>query len=147
MIDSERYWPRFCEALDRADLLADDRFAVPIGRLGFAAELAEILREVFASRPLAEWEPRLNAAAAIWAPVRTLGEAINDPQARAHGMFSKVDHPELGEFDSVGPPMRLSAHPMPANRPAPALGADGATVLREAGLTDDEIALALGPDA
>jgi crotonobetainyl-CoA:carnitine CoA-transferase CaiB-like acyl-CoA transferase len=144
MIDSERYWPRLCAALERADLATDQRFAEPLGRLGFATELAEILRQVFASRSLAQWEPRLNAADIIWAPVRTLAEAIDDPQARANGMFVKVEHPELGEFESVAPPLRLSAHPMPANRPAPALGADAVAVLHEAGLTDDEIAAVLG---
>jgi crotonobetainyl-CoA:carnitine CoA-transferase CaiB-like acyl-CoA transferase len=143
MIDSERYWPRLCAALERVDLMDDQRFSQPLGRLGYAAELAEILRPVFAARSLAEWEPRLKAADVIWAPVRTLAEAITDPQARANGMFVKVVHPELGEFESVAPPLQLSAHPMPANRPAPALGVDGAAVLREAGLTDEEIGAAL----
>ena len=34
----------------------------------------------------------------------------------------------------------MSAHAMPANRPAPDLGADNEAVLREAGLSPDEIA-------
>jgi crotonobetainyl-CoA:carnitine CoA-transferase CaiB-like acyl-CoA transferase len=34
----------------------------------------------------------------------------------------------------------MSNHAMPANRPAPDLGADNAAILSEAGLTDDEIA-------
>jgi crotonobetainyl-CoA:carnitine CoA-transferase CaiB-like acyl-CoA transferase len=33
----------------------------------------------------------------------------------------------------------MSDFDMPANRPAPELGADSAAVLREAGLSDDEI--------
>ena len=143
MIDSERYWPRLCGALERAELANDQRFAEPLGRLGYATELAEILTEIFAARSLVEWEPRLKAADVIWAPVRTLGEAIEDPQARTNQMFVTVEHPELGKFESVAPPVRLSDHPMPANRPAPALGADGPAVLREAGLSDEEVTAAL----
>jgi crotonobetainyl-CoA:carnitine CoA-transferase CaiB-like acyl-CoA transferase len=67
-------------------------------------------------------------------------ELIDDPQVAAMGYLSTVDHPRLGQFKSVGPPFRMSAHTMPANRPAPELGADNDAVLREAGLSEDEIA-------
>jgi crotonobetainyl-CoA:carnitine CoA-transferase CaiB-like acyl-CoA transferase len=144
MIDSDRYWPRLCAALGRREISDDQRFASHLSRMGFGTELAEILCEVFGSRPLAEWEPLLNASGAIWAPVRTLAEAIEDPQARANGMFCQVAHPTLGTFESVGPPLQMSGHQMPADRPAPALGADGETILREAGLTAEEIAEAIG---
>jgi crotonobetainyl-CoA:carnitine CoA-transferase CaiB-like acyl-CoA transferase len=67
-------------------------------------------------------------------------ELIDDPQVAAMGYLSTVDHPRLGRFKSVGPPFRMSAHAMPANRPAPDLGADNEAVLREAGLSGEEIA-------
>jgi crotonobetainyl-CoA:carnitine CoA-transferase CaiB-like acyl-CoA transferase len=45
----------------------------------------------------------------------------------------------------VGPPFRMSDFAMRANRPAPELGSDSADVLREAGLSDDEIAKLVSP--
>ncbi len=71
---------------------------------------------------------------------------MDDPQIRTMGYFSTVEHPTAGSFETVGTPLRMSAHPMPADRPAPALGADGEDVLREAGLDAPEIAAALGRD-
>jgi crotonobetainyl-CoA:carnitine CoA-transferase CaiB-like acyl-CoA transferase len=71
-------------------------------------------------------------------------ELFDDPQVRAMGWLRTVKHPELGEFETMGPPFEMSGHEMPADRPAPPLGADGETVLDEAGLAADEIAAALG---
>jgi len=143
MIDSERYWPALCEALDRRDLVDDTRFNGARPRFRNAVELVEILDAAFRARTLAEWEKHLGSFPLIWAPVRTVAEAIQDPQARAAGMFSQVDHPTAGRFESVAPPVRLSAHPMPGNRPAPALGANNEEILKELGLGADEISAVL----
>ena len=59
------------------------------------------------------------------------------------GYFRTVDHPELGVFETVGPPLQMSAHAMPANAPAPNLGADSAAILRAAGLGEEELTAAL----
>ena len=50
----------------------------------------------------------------------------------------------LERFETVAPPVRMSGHAMSGNRPAPALGADTAEVLGEIGLSEAEIAAALG---
>jgi len=41
----------------------------------------------------------------------------------------------------------MSAHPMPADRPAPPLGGDSESVLRAAGLAEREIEEALCPES
>jgi crotonobetainyl-CoA:carnitine CoA-transferase CaiB-like acyl-CoA transferase len=145
MIESDRYWPPFCRAIDRADLLRDERFTNAPARYKAAAELVAILDEVFAAHTLSEWRQALADQPIIWAPVWTLAEAVHDPQARAAGVFTPVDHPSAGRYETVAPPIRLSGHAMRGERPAPALGADGAAVLKEAGLDDDAIAAALAP--
>jgi formyl-CoA transferase len=144
MIESDRYWKPFCGAIERADLLADERFGDARNRYRNAVELIALLDEVFAARTLAEWEEALAGQAIIWAPVRTLAEAIHDPQARATDVFQTVDHPTAGRYETIRPPLRMSAYEMKGERPAPALGADAESVLREAGLTSAEIAEVLG---
>ena len=146
MIESDRYWAPFCRAIGRTDLLADERFASAVARYKSSAELVAILDEVFAARTLPDWQRDLADQPIIWAPVWTLAEAIHDPQARAAGIFTPVDHPTAGRYETVAPPIRLSGHAMQGERPAPALGVDAVAVLREAGLDDDAIAAALGKD-
>jgi crotonobetainyl-CoA:carnitine CoA-transferase CaiB-like acyl-CoA transferase len=143
MIESARYWGEFSQAIGRPELERDARFSGPVERYREARALVALLDEVFGSRTLAEWEASLNAQRLIWAPMRELVETLDDPQVREMGYFAQVEHPELGRFETVGPPLQMSRHPMPANRPAPALGADSENILRELGLTGDEIAAAL----
>jgi crotonobetainyl-CoA:carnitine CoA-transferase CaiB-like acyl-CoA transferase len=144
MIESPRYWAAFTRAIDRPELEHDSRFTGPVERYRQNRELVKILDEVFAAFTLAQWEAKLATHSVIWAPVRRLHETRDDPQVRAMGYFRTVDHPVLGAFETVGPPLQMSGHAMPANAPAPALDADSVAVLRAAGLGEEEVAEALG---
>ncbi len=143
MIDSPRYWGPFLRAIDCVELEVDPRFVGPVERYRNSAELVNLLDAAFAARTLAEWEKALEGHDIIWAPVRSIEETLDDPQIRAMRYFTTVDHPRLGRFDTMGPPLLMSSHPMPADQPAPVLGADAEAVLREAGLSDAEIDAAL----
>ncbi len=139
MIDPDRYWPRLCAALDRLDLASDERFENAWARVENAAALIAELESTFAKRTLDEWTPILDAADLIWAPVRRVEEAIHDPQARATGMFYEIEHPTAGRFETVSTPFRIEGVELGARRAAPPLNADACDILREAGLSDEEI--------
>jgi crotonobetainyl-CoA:carnitine CoA-transferase CaiB-like acyl-CoA transferase len=143
MIEGDRYWKDFVRAIDAEDIANDERFADGFGRYEHAKELIARLDEVFAGKSLEEWAEIMNGYRLIWAPVRTVAEAVADPQAEAFGSFPTVSHPEWGEFKTVAPPLRMSNHDMPGTAPAPALGSDTAAVLSEAGVDDETIALIL----
>jgi crotonobetainyl-CoA:carnitine CoA-transferase CaiB-like acyl-CoA transferase len=144
MIESDRYWLRFCEAIDRMDLAKDERFDGAVARYHNTTTLVEALEQTFASRTLEEWRSILDRHGVIWAPTNTLGEAIRDRQARAAGVFQTVEHPTAATYETISPPLSLSAFEMKGERPAPALGADGAEILREVGLSDEEVKSILG---
>lgn len=141
MIEADRYWATFTQVVERPDLAADARFADAVLRYRNSAALVEILDALFAERTLAEWEAILDRDRLIWAPVRTLAEAVRDENANATGMFATVDHPEHGKFKTVAPPFRMSGHAMTGDAPAPQLAVDTADVLVEAGVDDETIAL------
>jgi len=143
MIEADRYWPAFTEAIGDPELAADERFKDAVGRFHHAEEFIAWLDAIFATRSLDEWTGRLNAHRLIWAPVLTVAEAVKDAQAEAYGSFPTVSHPEWGEFKTVAPPLRMSGYAMPGTAPAPALGADTAAILAESGVDDETIALLL----
>jgi len=141
MIDSERYWPLLARAIGRPELAEDPRFENPGERYRNSRELVAVLDEIFATRPLEKWIEPMNADRIIWAPVRTLAEAIADENAEQNGSFATVEHSEHGTFKTVAPPLQMSGHPMTGSNPAPVLAADTAEVLAEAGVDDETIAL------
>jgi crotonobetainyl-CoA:carnitine CoA-transferase CaiB-like acyl-CoA transferase len=144
MIESDRYWGRFCKAIGREDLERDERFDGAIARYHNCEELVRILEGIFSERDIDGWRAAFDEHGCIWAPANRIDEAIHDPQARAAGCFQTVEHPTAGPFETVSPPMRLSGYEMLGDRPAPALGADSEAILREAGLGPDEVKSILG---
>ena len=84
----------------------------------------------------------LDAADAPCAPVNALEEVLEDPQVAAAGSLFTVEHPDAGRLRQPRPPVRQAEERTAdfVRRPAPALGADGAEVLGEAGFEADEIA-------
>jgi len=84
----------------------------------------------------------LDAADAPCAPVNALEEVLEDPQVAAAGSLFTVEHPDAGRLRQPRPPVRQTEECTAdfVRRPAPALGADGAEVLGEAGFEADEIA-------
>jgi crotonobetainyl-CoA:carnitine CoA-transferase CaiB-like acyl-CoA transferase len=140
MIDPTLYWPRLCAAIERPDLLRDPRFEQPFTRAANAPALIEELSREFARRTLDEWHPRLDAAGLIWSPVRTLTEALDDPQARAMGYFEPLEHAEAGRFESLSAPFRVEGVALGSRKACSSVDADGDAVLREAGLDESEIA-------
>jgi crotonobetainyl-CoA:carnitine CoA-transferase CaiB-like acyl-CoA transferase len=133
-------WPRFCEAIGRADLAADPRFETPVNRFRNAEVIIGILDEVFGAEPYEHWAPRLDRTGIVWGKVAELPDLVDDPQARAIGVFATIDHPEIGEFETVAAPFTLSDSEVDVRGPAPEIGQHTAEVLAERGIDPTRIA-------
>ena len=131
----------FCEVMAADDLLADERFRHARGRIEHRGELMARMNAITARRPTAELVEKLNAVGCPCGPIYDIGQAFEDEQARFLAMQRPVQHPALGEFNLVRSPINLSAFAPPAafDRPGPELGEHNHEVLREFGLTDQEI--------
>ena len=139
MVEPDRYWGVFSEAIGRADLLTDERFDDAWKRTTNAADMVVELERTFAKKTLAEWEKILTEARLIWAPVRRVHEVAEDPTIRAHGNFHEIEHDEAGVFETVSAPIHIRGHERKRREAAAPLGAHTREVLAEAGLTDGEI--------
>ena len=72
-------------------------------------------------------------------PVNDFREAMDDPQLNARGMFVENEHPEAGKLKLINFPVKMSLTPGEVRTPAPLLGQHNADVLREVGVTKEEI--------
>ena len=122
-----------CTALEIADL-SPDYPDLPSQRAN-KPFLQEAFREAIATNTTAYWLERLEAQDLLCAPVRSLGEALDDPQTAINDMLREIDHPTLGRVTLVGSPVHLSDAPMRVRHAPPRLGEHTEEVLEEFGLT------------
>ena len=92
-------------------------------------------REAFASNTTAYWIERLEEQDLLCAPVRSLGEALDDPQTAANGLLVDLEHPILGALTLVGSPVHMSDAPVTIRHAPPRLGEHTDEVIREFGLS------------
>jgi len=102
-------------------------------------DLRSRLAALFLTQPRAHWVSLLEGTDACFAPVLTPEEAAAHPHMSARGVYSRRD----GVLQAAPAP-RFSATPSASVAPVPARGEHGASLLREAGLSDVEIAALLG---
>lgn len=137
IINRDRFWGKFCDALERHDFEDDPRFATSELIKENSTDLFHILVETFQTKTLDEWWSRF--ADIPSAPVRTYSEAIADPQARENEFIVPFQHPIHGKFDVITNPMRMSATPAVIDTPAPTLGQHTDEILRQYGYTPAQI--------
>lgn len=138
MLESERYWPEFCVACDRADLLADERFLTHESRTEHSAALVDILDEVFAAHTLEEWKEILGRQEGPWAATQTPRTVLDDAQASENGFLQWVKYDNGATLPLVAAPAQIDGR-APTLGPAPGHGTDTDDVLAEAGLSWDDI--------
>ncbi|MDB5681405.1 MAG: CoA transferase [Sphingomonas bacterium] len=134
----EHDWTALCQLIGRADLLEDSRFRDAQQRRQNAAALRAILEAVFQTQSRKYWVRRLTDAGILCGKVRDYAEVVADAQDPADETFERLDIGD-GMATFVRAPFRFNSRAATPTRPAPALGADTAAVLSEAGLTPDEI--------
>lgn len=140
-IGNDGQFRRFCAYAGRPGLADDPRFATNPKRIANRAALTAILRELVARKPRSHWLTGLEREGVPCGPVNTVDQVFEDPHVKARGLRITMPHPLAPEpVPLVANPVKMSATPPAYRHPPPTLGQHTDAVLREAGLTDEEIA-------
>ena len=115
-------WKRFCEVMERSDLIDDERSATSPARAQNHGFLDPIISEFMATMTRDEAVGKFNAHGVPVAPVYTAEDVFADPHIEARGMLMPIDDPEVGtyRFARTAPMLEENAE-LPRN-PAPSLG-------------------------
>jgi len=140
MLQTDRHWHDFCEALEIQHLENDPKFDSHATRASNSLELTQILDEVFAKRTYTEWESRFKGKNIIRGLVTTFLEQTRDPQLLENGQIVKFNHPTQGPIDVIGMPVQFSKSPGQIGGPAPELGQNTEEVLLDIGYSWEDIA-------
>jgi len=140
MLQHNRYWPIFCEAVGRRDLLADARFGKDEARAQHQVELVAELKAMFEREPRRHWAELLNASECIWGPVQSPLEVVEDPQVIANHYILDVDRGDGSKVRVSASPVQFNSEPPEARTPASDVGADTESVLLDLGFTWEQLA-------
>ena len=129
-----------CEALGFEDLSKEERFSTLDRQKEHRPELQALFRARFAQGTTKHWVDRLEAVDILCAPVRTLAEALEDPQTIINKMIVELAPTKGGPVKLMGTPIDMSDAGLEVRHAPPKLGEHNAEILRELGLSLDAAA-------
>ena len=129
-----------CKAIDREDLLTDDRFSTMQNRMMNVIEMQEILLHaytLFTSEELVERMDQNDVPSAI---INNLSDVIDDPQVKNNHSIMSISKDDNNSMQSPKSPAQYSSTPCSDNpKFMPDLGQHSSEILLENGFSSEQI--------
>ncbi|MBI3796299.1 MAG: CoA transferase [Deltaproteobacteria bacterium] len=138
---SNEEWQALCQAIGQPQFATDPRFRTAVDRKTHEDELEVLLTAWTAQRGKWEVTHTLQAAGVAAFPSMNSKDLAEDRHLNERGFFARLPHGEVGVQTHAGIPWRFTNAPNGVRTPAPLLGADTDTVMRDLlGYSAQEIA-------
>jgi crotonobetainyl-CoA:carnitine CoA-transferase CaiB-like acyl-CoA transferase len=137
-VGNDDQFGRLARVLGRPEMASDARFVTNADRVRDYDVLRRELTQLFSSWRRADL---LNALSDVGVPVsavRTVTEALADPQVAAREMIVPLEHAVAGPIRVLGTPLKFSDTPASIRLPPPALGQHTSAILRELGFASED---------
>src|SRR5690349_23521305 len=137
-VANQKLFTDTCKALGHPEWVTDPRFATIADRVANKPLLNRMMEEVLKTDTKENWAQKLRHLPA--GPIRTMKEALDEPEVKRRGMLKTYKHSRVGEVPLIGSNYRFSDTPVDDSRPPPSLGEHTESVLKElAGLGEVEV--------
>jgi crotonobetainyl-CoA:carnitine CoA-transferase CaiB-like acyl-CoA transferase len=138
-VANQKLFTDTCKALGHPEWATDPRFATIAERVANKPLLNRMMEDVLKTDTKENWAQKFRHLPA--GPIRTMKEALDEPEVKRRGMLKTYKHRRVGEVAIIGSNYRFSDTPVDDTRPPPSLGEHTDEVLRGiAGLKDAEVA-------
>ena len=138
-VGNDDQFRRLAAVLGRDALADDPHYRTNAERVIHADALRGDLSALLSRWRRADLLAALKEAGVPCGAVRTVTDALADPQLAAREMIVPLEHLDAGAIRVLGTPLKLSATPASIRTPPPALGQHTDAILAEIGLGDREI--------
>lgn len=137
VVKEEQNFPDMCRELDLMHLVKDARFVdTPARRLN-SVVLSGLIRDAIKQRDFDDVRVLLKRSGLPFSEIKSADDVAKDEQAVHAGAVVETANPDMPR--TLAAPFSLADVPLPPAKAAPALGADSAAVLAEAGVPAEEI--------
>ncbi len=136
----DAHWEKFCKLTGHPELIEDPRFHKLADRVRNIDETSNTTAAIMATRTTAEWIRIFDKSGVPTIVVNTLEDLARDPHLNATGFWKFYEHPTEGRLRMPSFPVNFGSTPADIRRHAPQLGEHTSEILREAGLSDAQIA-------
>jgi crotonobetainyl-CoA:carnitine CoA-transferase CaiB-like acyl-CoA transferase len=140
---SEANWRKILAEIDRLDVAETEWFRNATERSRRVDELYDMLALAMPARSTADWLATFERLDIPAQPVRLPADLLKDPHLTDVGFFEPHFAGETPVIRALRQAVNVEGVPSESDLAPPMLGADTAAILREAGLSEDEIAAAM----
>ena len=129
---TDRQWDQFFEAAGMGEAIAKDpRFADYFTRMKHISELYGLVEQAAATKTTQEWLDALKPLSIPVVKTNRLDDLPDDPHLKAVDFFQTYQHPELGRYVAMRPPVKFAKTPANIRRHPPRLGEHTEEILGE----------------
>jgi crotonobetainyl-CoA:carnitine CoA-transferase CaiB-like acyl-CoA transferase len=128
-----------CRAIQRPDLITDERFCDNSQRVKHYLEITQIFRDWIGTHSLDEVLGAFVEAEGTLAPIYTAEQIVADPQMKARDFLKTVADEEFGTVQMAGVVPRFVQHPGEIRSAAVGIGRHNPEIYADLGLSQEQI--------
>ncbi|WP_144637639.1 CaiB/BaiF CoA transferase family protein [Bordetella genomosp. 13] len=136
--NTPHFWEALCELVGLPDMGRDPRYDSVRKRAEHAGVIVPRLRQALQAHGATEWADIFGVRVPC-APARPIEDMFDHPQVLSQDLVHAYEHPKVGTYRGLARPVRFGDAAVAAPCAAPTLGQHTEQVLRESGLSDDEL--------
>src|SRR6185369_16264781 len=138
---TDKQWDQFFEVAGYGETIAKDpRFSDYFTRMKHISELYGLVQEAARTKTTQEWLDLLKPLSIPVVKTNRLEDLPDDPHLKAVDFFQTYEHPEVGQYRQMRPPVKFSKTPSNIRLHPPELGQHTDEILGEIAASEGESA-------